>query len=469
MFTVVLFVLSTATIKVPDDFPTLGEAVSAATDGDVIAIAPGEYSDNKEVHLEGKHIVLKGSEEGEETFIKEAIIADGGEDLRTRLENLSIRYVLVKENASLSFYLCNLEEMWIQGSNGEGVVDSCQITRLRCLGGDMWRFENVAFPSGIGYVQGARFLNCEFEGNLELRNCLVESSSVKSRLILAEGTDFRKCIFPRTKYGSCVIRGDAGLERNVFILSPGRCSSTTGVVRDRFPRVVSLQGLSRPVRHNTFYRHCPQVLQDGGRAPGLFGPTILDVSASPGLLLEGNIIWHDRIDTLPAPWTQVVLGAWAVQLRYCLVSSTALAGSNGNICAYPNLADPASGDMRPLAGSPAVDAGPPGSPPDPDGSRADIGAFFFDRRSPLFLRGDVTGDGSVNLADAVGVLSVLYRGESLPCVKAADFNDNGKLALDDVVGLLTFLFAGGPAPHPPFPEAGFDTSQDTLPCKGPQN
>ncbi|MEM1453007.1 MAG: right-handed parallel beta-helix repeat-containing protein [Planctomycetota bacterium] len=50
----------------------------------------------------------------------------------------------------------------------------------------------------------------------------------------------------------------------------------------------------------------------------------------------------------------------------------------GNLAGDPLLTRVESGDVFLLPGSPAIDAGDPGAPADPDGSRADMGIFPFD-------------------------------------------------------------------------------------------
>jgi len=50
----------------------------------------------------------------------------------------------------------------------------------------------------------------------------------------------------------------------------------------------------------------------------------------------------------------------------------------GNIDADPQFVDPLNGDYRLRSSSPCIDAGDPNSPLDPDGSRADMGAFYYD-------------------------------------------------------------------------------------------
>ncbi|MBU0520566.1 right-handed parallel beta-helix repeat-containing protein [bacterium] len=51
----------------------------------------------------------------------------------------------------------------------------------------------------------------------------------------------------------------------------------------------------------------------------------------------------------------------------------------GNIDADPMFVDPANEDYHLMLGSPCIDAGDPNSPLDPDGTIADMGAYFFDQ------------------------------------------------------------------------------------------
>ena len=50
-----------------------------------------------------------------------------------------------------------------------------------------------------------------------------------------------------------------------------------------------------------------------------------------------------------------------------------------NIFLDPQFADTANGDYHLQAGSPCIDAGDPELTPDPDGTVADIGAYYFDQ------------------------------------------------------------------------------------------
>ncbi len=79
-----------------------------------------------------------------------------------------------------------------------------------------------------------------------------------------------------------------------------------------------------------------------------------------------------------------------------------------------------------------------------------------------FLRGDPNVDGSVNIADAVKVLSYLFSGDlDLPCPDAADANDDGGVNIADAVSVLAYLFSGGSMPDPTG-TCGTDPTPDEL-------
>lgn len=85
-----------------------------------------------------------------------------------------------------------------------------------------------------------------------------------------------------------------------------------------------------------------------------------------------------------------------------------------------------------------------------------------------FIRGDSTGDGRLDITDAICILADIFFtvsscGNPL-CMDARDANDDGKVDITDPIHVLRYLFLGGPAPSPPFPEAGTDTTSDPIDC-----
>lgn len=82
---------------------------------------------------------------------------------------------------------------------------------------------------------------------------------------------------------------------------------------------------------------------------------------------------------------------------------------------------------------------------------------------PGFRRGDLDGNGSIGINDAVLVLNSLFRdGGPLSCPDAADADDNGETQLTDAVFILRFLFQGGGSPPPPLDTCGPDPTADAL-------
>jgi len=85
-----------------------------------------------------------------------------------------------------------------------------------------------------------------------------------------------------------------------------------------------------------------------------------------------------------------------------------------------------------------------------------------------FQRGDTTGDGQVNISDAIATLGFLFQGAVRPsCIDAADANDDGELDISDAIGIVEHLFQGrGPLPPPTV--CGSDPTPDpTADCATP--
>ncbi len=83
-----------------------------------------------------------------------------------------------------------------------------------------------------------------------------------------------------------------------------------------------------------------------------------------------------------------------------------------------------------------------------------------------FRRGDVDGNGGLDIADAIQVLSHLFAGGANPaCEDAADANDDGGLDIADPIGILAYLFQSASPPPAPGPtECGADPTADALDC-----
>ena len=86
-------------------------------------------------------------------------------------------------------------------------------------------------------------------------------------------------------------------------------------------------------------------------------------------------------------------------------------------------------------------------------------------RETNFKRGDATGEGEIDLGDALFILRFLYQSGPAPsCADAADANDDGQVAMADGLQLLNYLFLGGVQPAVPFTACGPDGTADALDC-----
>lgn len=81
-----------------------------------------------------------------------------------------------------------------------------------------------------------------------------------------------------------------------------------------------------------------------------------------------------------------------------------------------------------------------------------------------YVRGDVNSDQKISLADPISLLQHLFAEPSLACEDHADSNDDGRLNLADALYLLQYLYADGQAPPAPFPQPGFDATEDAFDC-----
>jgi len=80
-----------------------------------------------------------------------------------------------------------------------------------------------------------------------------------------------------------------------------------------------------------------------------------------------------------------------------------------------------------------------------------------------FRRGDTNTDGSLDISDAIAILSFLFANAASPlCPDAADTNDDGGLDISDAVALLLYLFASGEIPDPGPIACGPDPTDDGL-------
>lgn len=196
-------------------------------------------------------------------------------------------------------------------------------------------------------------------------------------------------------------------------------------------------------------------------------------SSSPEL--TNSIVWGNRQGAI-SPFPPPAEGP-APRVRYSCIQGDEIWPGEGNIHVDPRFRDAQAGDYRLLPDSPCVDAGILTEAPDEDidglprpcGRGVDLGPHEM-CEGPLpslrFRRGDVDGDGGLDMTDPMRIILHLLRGYGpFPCEKAADIDDDGTLAIDDALRLLDYLYGSGAPPGAPFEQCGEDPSEDALGCR----
>jgi hypothetical protein len=91
--------------------------------------------------------------------------------------------------------------------------------------------------------------------------------------------------------------------------------------------------------------------------------------------------------------------------------------------------------------------------------------IIYPSGDPLFLRGDLNDDGTMDLSDGISLLSYLFTSGTEPgCLDGGDTNDDGTLNLADAIVILSHLFTGGPPPMDPYNGCGIDPTADSIDC-----
>jgi hypothetical protein len=405
---------------VPGDFESVGAALRALRDGDTITVGPGVHPIRESLDFLGKGIRLRSREGRDRT----TLLWIGGDDA----EAGSLAVFRGGETRSSV-----LEGFTLKGGRGS-LVDG-----LRRGGGILVRRSSPT-------IRDNRILECSAAlgvgGGIALEDAspLLESNEILSSfagrggaIAVTAGTEVLRIERARIE-GNTASEGGA-----VYLDASARASIASCILA-------------------------------GNRAWKRGGAVLLGPGAS--LDLERSTIVHHRSDREGSTLALEEGASWGG--GHCIfwdnsppVDTRAMAHSLGEDV-FPVFRDPTGrweardawrgGDYRLLPASPAIDAGSPELAPDPDDSRADLGALYFELPLRGFIRGDVDLDGRVGLRDAEALAAFLFAGSRPPCLDAADVDDTGRIDPADLSRILDFLLCWGPPPAPPCPDCGIDPS-----------
>ncbi len=376
-----------AVLNVPEEFESIQSAINAAFDSDTVRVAPGHYTEN--ISFSGRNILVTS-------------------DFAFNADSTALLTTVIDGDASASTVTFD------QGENSHAVLQGFTIINGQ---GDEVLFE---FTGGG--------ITCKNNSSPTLQNLIIRDNNA-----LGGGGIYIQDSAPIIQY--CQITGNYS-------------ESTAG-------GIYCWNG-SPQIHHTEISDNYA-----GWLAGGLFGASnsILDVS---NLTVIGNIsadlsgggiytynssayiencIVRNNVPDQVAAWHDT--GTFDLSIDYCNIEN----GPDGvvpwqnvdyswgdhNQQEDPLFVNPDTGNFRLQESSPCVDAGNPLTPLDPDGSQADIGAYYFPHESAP-LPGDVNGDGTVNVLDIVRLVNIILGDPPTSQeFTAGDMNEDGVLNVLDVV------------------------------------
>ncbi len=341
-------------LHVPDDYETIQEAIDDSQDGDIVLVDPGEYVEN--IDFIGKNIIVASLfiTDGDEDYIEETII-DGDED-----------------GSVVTFDNGETEDAVLTGftirngtrSHGGGIycLDSNPaLSNLSVIGnsadeqgGGIYCFHSNPSLNRVNISENSASdgggISCE-RSNPVIVDVLISNNSVT----VSGGGIYCGEAHPRLE--RVLISGNSAGEYGGGIHIVGNSSiildnvTVSGNSSDQSGGAIRIHVNSDATIHNSIFygNSVPEIaLGRGERNNATLSYSDIEGGIDDIEIEEGSVNWGE-----------------------------------GNINADPLFADPDDGNYHLTANSPCIDAGDPDSPEDPDGTRADMGAFYFDYRYRL--------------------------------------------------------------------------------------
>ena len=416
-------------VHVPGDAPTIQQAIAIAANGDTVLVGPGTY--HERIDFLGKRLSVQGVEGSNATTIDadnagSVVTVASGEPVGTQLRGFTLMRgsgtsvqispgttyrvgagVYVDNGSKLAVSDCRIVDNHANTipdlSRGGGVfVRQAQAS-----------FEKCRITANTAAVGSAAYTA---DGLLELTQCEVSGNTAGHAAdATVQGAQLTDCLV-RDNVGSgysgaaaagCAFLDNTGdgmrvIEDTVQPITVSGCEfGGNGLEGLRLVSFGALAGADWSVTSCVFRggdglmafgseiglgeSHTLRLVNDTFDGSTIF----FDTFPFPAELLATNCILRD------ASWS-----AWSVAFDHC--DANPLQPGAGNIDADPQWVDPANGDYHLQPGSPCINAGSPLSPPDPDGSPADMGALPYDPWTDL--GGGVAGSAGLPLLEGTGSL-----------------------------------------------------------------
>ncbi len=355
-----------ASLHVPADYPTIQAAIDAAQSGDQVLVAEGTYGP---IDFRGKAITVQAVPLGGASIVSAlttAVRFINGEGVDSRLIGFGISgrvndtpsggiYCEVGPRTATPYIAdcvignCGMEAYTVAegvGVHGNPILERCTIRNNH---GETFSIVGSSFGGGV-------------HGAPTMRACRIESNSAMSGggLVLLDGARLEDCaivgneaLVGASQYGPIVSYGGGIL-----------CGSNVVLVRCLIAR-------------NAMWGYTDiDGFQYGFGAAIAGGPTLIDCTIVDNVLYDGEVGGIYGGGNLTGCILRDNAGAQGGStFRYC--NAPGPPPGEGNFDADPRFVNRSVYALHP--DSPCIDAGDPATS-DPDGTRADVGARWFNQR-----------------------------------------------------------------------------------------
>jgi parallel beta-helix repeat protein/predicted outer membrane repeat protein len=376
--------LAQNTWYVPNDFPTIQAGIDGVANGDTVIVRDGTYVEN--INFNGMAITLK-SENGPSTTIIDGrwggsvVTFNSGEGSNSVFDGFTVTEGTTTYGGGM---LCN-------GSSP--TLENCTFTGNEAdYGGGMYYYSSsptlnhCTFTDNTAEYGGGMF--CWWGSSPTLENCTFTNNTADfgSGMHSWNSTPtLGNCTFTgntAANYGGGMLCSDSSPTLNHCTFTDNMASTGGGMYCDSSSpalenctftdNMASTGGgmycynSSSPTLDNCTFTNNTATNGGGGMWCNSSSPTLLNCILWDNHAPNGSEI--HVFSGSPTVTYSDVKGGWS---------------GTGNIDADPLFVDPLNNDFNLQSDSPCIDAGDPNGIPDPDGTIADMGAFYYDQRSPI--------------------------------------------------------------------------------------
>jgi len=344
-------------LNIPGDFETIQTGIEAAEDEDIVLVAPGEYDENLDFLGKAIRVTSHIHLEGDPQFIENTTIDGGRRDCVVAFNNEEGRNSILR-----GFTIRN-------GLQGFGGGIDCQnnssplLTDLIVTGN-----EAQQYGGGIYFSTNATPL---------ITNSIIERNTAPF------GAGLSSLRFARATFINVIIRNNAasrnggGIYTRIASLELDHVAIVENEARENNGGIYIDDSVENIFRNVTLAANESE------------GFDALSITNATEVVITSCIVWdHDAPSILFHSDQETDF-----EITFCDIESgedelilrgqANLIWGEGNFSEDPGFINPEEGDYHINAESPCIDAGNPEDPEDPDWTRADIGAFYFDQRDFL--------------------------------------------------------------------------------------